>query len=244
VECRETQELLDAFLDGELDIVRAREMERHLAKCAACSGSYDGLESLRAALRIAPLRHSPPSKLEARVRASLHSEVRPNRWFARAALASAVAAGLLVAAVGLWLRPGSNALAREVATAHIRSLLAEHRIDVRSSDRHTVKPWFTGRLNYAPPVPDLSADGFSMTGGRLDYLDERPVAALVYGQREHVINLFVWPAPESTDTTPELQVKQGYNLIHWNGGGMTWWAVSDLNSDELKVFVEHVRGQK
>jgi anti-sigma factor RsiW len=242
VDCPQTRDLLDAHLDGELDLVRTLEVERHLADCPGCAAAYDGLRSLQAALRGAPLRYAAPPRLEARVRAALRKEDRPRRRRTLAALAgAAAAAALVVAAAGLWHRPGDDPLAREVAAAHVRSLLA-HRTDVESSDRHTVKPWFTRRLDYAPPVPDLAGAGFPLAGGRLDYVDGRPVAALVYERRRHAINLFVWPAAGAADGGPTLLARQGYSLIHWDQGGMTWWAVSDLNADELRDFVGLVRG--
>ncbi len=241
MDCPQTRDLLDAHLDGELDLVRTLEVERHLADCPGCAAAYDGLRSLQEALRSAPLRYEAPPRLEGRVRAALRREARPRRRPTLAALAGAAAAALVVAATGLWHRPGDDPLAREVASAHVRSLQAAHRTDVASSDRHTVKPWFTGQLDYAPPVPDLARAGFPLVGGRLDYVDGRPVAALVYERRRHAINLFVWPAA-ATAGEPTLLARQGYSLIHWGQGGMTWWAVSDLNADELRDFVALVRG--
>lgn len=243
--CPEMQELLDAYLDGELDLVRSLEVERHLADCSECAAAFAALQSLQTAIQSAPLRYAPPRGLQGRVRKSLRQAAGPGRR-AVAVLAASWAlllVAMVILAVGVanwWSRTRADPLTREVAEAHIRSLLAEHRTDVASTDRHTVKPWFTGRLDYAPPVPDLSGDGFELAGGRLDYLADRPVSALVYERRRHAINLFVWPTA-SAETEPVQEAKKGYTLYHWQHGGMTWWAVSDLNAAELGEFVAGVR---
>jgi anti-sigma factor RsiW len=236
---------LGAYLDTELDLVRSLEVERHLADCPACAAELSGLESLRVAIQAAPLRHAPPRGLEGRVRTSLRRAGTPRRHrvvlVAAAALLLAAAGTLAFGIAHLRSRPAADPLAREVAEAHIRSLQVEHRTDVASSDRHTVKPWFVGKLDYAPPVLDLSAAGYQLVGGRLDYVDDRPVSALVYQRRQHLINVFVWPSAPGAEADLTPLEQKGYNLIHWEHGGMTWWAVSDLNATELRSFVCQVR---
>ncbi len=246
--CPDVQALLHGYLDGELDLVSALRLERHLQDCPACGEAYQRLRALQGALRSAPLRWGAPSALEGRVRSVLRESGRPPLRFplSRKRLGVAAAAALLALAgwalARAWLAPGADdLLAQQVIAAHVRSLLAERRVDVISSDRHTVKPWYQGRLDFPPEVPDLEAEGFHLLGGRLDYLSERPVAALVYQRRKHLISLFTWPAAEEGNQPPRAATRQNQHVVRWAQGGMNYWAVSDLNAEELWQFAEAVR---
>jgi anti-sigma factor RsiW len=156
-------------------------------------------------------------------------------WATAAALAAAVLLGVSLAP-RFRAQSAADRVAAEVAACHARSLLADHLFDVASVDRHTVKPWFQGRVDFSPPVRDLKDDGFPLAGGRLEFLDGRTAAALVYRRRQHVINLFVWPTADGRDGGVEVLSRRGYNMAHWTGSGLTFWAVSDLNADELLDF--------
>ena len=159
----------------------------------------------------------------------------PARWLGAAALLAAIAVAALVVLRLVPAGGADNRIAEEVLSSHVRSLLASHLTDVASSDQHTVKPWFDGKLDFAPPVVDLASDGFPLVGGRLDYLDNRRVAALVYQRRRHLINLFVWPG--GAEMAPRDVIQQGYQLVAWSHAGMTFWAVSDVSADDLRAFV-------
>lgn len=250
--CREVQELIHGYIDGELDLVRSLEMERHLHECVACAGIAERVRALRSGMSGSLPYFHPPAGFEGRIRAELRAAApktsrAPNFGMRRHWIG--IAAALLVAAGVTWqvartnLRSGdAEILAQEALASHVRSLMASHLTDVPSSDRHTVKPWFNGKLDFSPAVNDFADRGFPLVGGRLDYLDNRPVAALVYQRHKHVINLFVWPAPREADSGVEASNQQGYNLLHWTKGHTAYWAVSDLNAHELQTFVTLVRG--
>jgi len=242
--CAEKRVLIDGFLDGELDAVRSLEIEAHLKACPSCSRLLESHGALRYAINAGSLAYRAPAKLERSIRAALPQEVRPVRtggvfpwrWLslaASAAFALALAWGL---AQRVATPSAEELLAREAVSSHVRSLMAAHLTDVTSTDQHTVKPWFDGKLDFAPPVHDFAEAGFPLLGGRLDYLNGRPVAALVYQRRKHFINLFIWPANDAGDAAEKAATQQGYNILHWRQAGMNFWAVSDVNAADLAAF--------
>jgi len=237
--CDEAGLLLHALIDGELDAGHAREVEAHAASCARCAGQLDAQRELRQALHAAPLRHVAPASLRKRIDNVLPPPVAATsrrallKGFAMGSLASAAVASI---AIVVLRRDDDGRILGDAVSAHLRSLQADHLTDVLSSDRHTVKPWFNGRLDLAPPVVDLTAQGFRLIGGRLDFIDGKPVAALVYRRRVHVINLFVAQGLGSQPATPRLDVVKGFNLLRWGAQGLDYVAVSDLNRDELEEF--------
>ena len=247
--CERVRTLLPGYVDGELDLVTGLEIEEHLKTCADCSREVAHLLELQSLLvnRRAELVHPAPPDLRRRIRTSIHKASGGERaalfgaW--RLAAAALVLGLVVLAAVGLasgWFNPRADLLAQEVEIAHVRSLMADHLTDVTSTDQHTVKPWFDGKLDFSPPVVDLAAQGFPLDGGRLDYIDGHPAAALVYLRNKHVINLLIWP---STDPPAGVRssTTHGYHLFQWNQSGMAFWAVSDLESGELQNFVQLIQ---
>lgn len=248
--CRDVIDRLGPYLDGELSPKQAERVRRHLDLCRLCDRREEEALGLAAAIRAEVPYHRISDAGRDRIRQAVcaHSLPAPRqiaaraRWLALAAsIALALGAGWTLGFQNGHSAPGF-ALADDVLEGHVRSLMADHLTDVASSDRHTVKPWFDGKLDFSPPVLDLAAQGFPLLGGRLDYLGERPVAALAYGRHRHLINLFVWPsAPADRESGRAVSSRQGYTLLHWSRGGMTYWAASDLNPDELHQFVSLVQ---
>jgi anti-sigma factor RsiW len=240
----ETKAFIDAYLDGELDLVRSIELEGHLNDCSACAALREMRRSVQQAIRNELLRYRSP-ELKKRVRAALAPQDRRERqesrrtwsWISLPWPVAAASAGALLVIAALWLRPAPNSVEREVVDSHVRSLVARHLTAVFSSDQHTVKPWFAGKLDFSPPVRDLAAEGFPLVGGRLDYIDNHAAAAIVYRRNQHVINALVWPA-HTPDQSIRNGVEQGYHFIETVHGGMEFWIVSDLNADELTQFAK------
>ena len=249
--CQITQEFIHAYVDGELDLARSLEVEQHMQECQACASAYHNQTALRSAFKDSSLYHSAPPRLEKRIRSSLRREAKSEggrrlfgwRWLPVAAMALILLLGLVIWRAVPSLRPSEDEiLAQEMVSNHVRSLqLESHRTDVISSDQHTVKPWFDGKLDFAPPVKDFSSQGFPLIGGRLEYLNNRAVAALIYQRQKHFINLYIWPADQSNATSEVATKRQGYNLLHWTNSGMTYWAISDLNGVELHEFARLVQ---
>jgi anti-sigma factor RsiW len=263
--CEEATKLMDGYLDGELDPITSQTIERHLRECHNCDQAYKTHGSLIRAIGNATPYYKAPAELRERIQSSLREEIakRPTQIVARDSQVLlrrrqpelrtilwgtpwnwlGLAAAILFAAIIGWnllprlQRPGADQfLATQLIASHVRSLMANHLTDVASSDQHTVKPWLDAKLDFAPAVVDLSQKGFPLIGGRLDYLDNRPVAALIYQRRKHFINLFVWPAPADAAKTTKTITRQGYQLLHWVNSDFNYWAVSDVNEKELQEF--------
>ena len=238
----EIRDLLDAYVDDELDLINAREIEQHLGGCDDCRGRQQQILSLREALATAAPAYDVPAHLRRSIRKALREEAKTTEsvfspWLIFAT--GAVCAAFLLAFLffqATRTTPG-NAIADEVVANHVRSLLATHLVDITSSDQHTVKPWFDGKVDFAPDVHDFSMSGFPLVGGRLDYLEGKTAVALVYQRNKHPINVFIVPGPGGDETSPVLSTRRGYNVLTWTHREMKYWAVSDLNQTELRELV-------
>ncbi len=244
--CQQAKPLIDPYADGELEASVISALEQHIQSCPACARSWRNLQSLKKTLKQDSLYFAAPAELRRRIKSELPSPQRavPQRpawnWnWLTTAMSGAFAVCLALLLVVTPTRPSSEQrLAQEIISSHIRSLMAGHLMDVASTDQHTVKPWFNGKLDFSPPVKDLAVEGFPLAGGRLDYLGGRSVAALVFQRQKHIINLFVWPANVADSKAAVVASSQGYHLIRWSDAGMAFWAASDLNEKELMEFVQ------
>ena len=235
--------LLNAYVDGELDAASTIELESQLRESPALQQEFERLSALQSLVRNRASRFDAPSHLARRVFAAL-PEAPPARtlktvpgWWRPLAMGATMAAValLLWSVVPTFNRLDPNTGTREeVLAAHVRSLMADHLTDLTSTERHTVKPWLSSRLDFAPPVEDLASEGFTLIGGRLDYLGGRPVAALVYRYRQHIINVFVWPSSNNQQVSVQTWALRGYNIARFDSRGMSFWAVSDLNPEDLQ----------
>src|SRR5712672_2513 len=238
--CDEAEVLLHALIDGELDAGHAREVESHLAGCPRCAAALRDYREMSKAIAEAGAGYTAPAALRQRIEAELPqpravaSRRAVLRGFAMGSAVSALAATGLVAIV--LRNDDMERIQSEVVSAHLRSLQAGHLTDVISTDQHTVKPWLNGKLDVAPPVVDLNAQGFTLIGGRLDYVDARPIGAIVYRRRAHVINLFVAQTASTERHAAKIETIQGFNIRRWSERGLNYWAVSDLAADELAEF--------
>jgi anti-sigma factor RsiW len=266
--------LVQAELDGELDAAEALALAAHKTSCPVCQTAAADIARARAAIDRS-LYRAAPEALRARIRAELSAAreaeapmlcppgIGISRWWRRfmprfspgfggiglggVGLGGFGLGAACAAAVALLVVSSPDpGVTEQIVAGHVRAMQPGHLEDVESSDRHTVKPWFNGRLDFTPPVKDLAAEGFPLRGGRLDYLAGRPVAALVYQRDKHIINLFVWPAKGDGSTLPEMAQhqtaqRQGYNIVHWVQDGMVFWAISDVESAQLESFAEKLR---
>ena len=256
--CQESARLLPGFFDSELDLVHTLEVEDHLRTCAACTAVIEGDRVLRATISRSNLRYSAPPAVVRNVRAAIENSFPPEKsarkqWTWNWGLATAAA--LILCAVLTWkLSPGAistpnnsasiaASVADEAIADHIRALMPGHLSDVVSTDQHTVKPWFDGKLDFAPPVENFAEQGFPLIGGRLDNLADHPAAALVYQHRKHFISVSLLPATGEPDSVESQTTARGYNVISWTRGAMNYWLVSDLNPAEMEELAKMLRGE-
>lgn len=252
--CSEWNLMLQGFVDGELDAAHSLQIEQHIAVCPHCAEQLKGLQALKQRIGQRGVHWRMPDYVRAQVLEAISREAAiemqgsasgrekvaglnflgfVRRWIFGPVLA-ALAVSLFLVIVPLSDR---SSIGDEVIASHIRSLLVDHLTDVATSDQHTVKPWFNGKIDFAPPVVDLVREGFSLDGGRVDYVGGRVVAALVYRRQSHVINLFVWPSSGGpTASVRTAASRDGYNIQNWSAGGLMFWAVSDVSADDLERF--------
>lgn len=248
--CTHSQDWMSAYLDHELDASATLQLEMHLAACEQCTAALARYRALRADIAQHATQYRAPTHLQHRIATALAGQARrerpraaPPRLHWLSALVAGLGATACAVTLALYLQQPSPAdlLDQELVTSHFRSLMPEHLADVVSTDQHTVKPWFAGKLDFSPPVIDLAPQGFPLIGGRLDYLNQRPVAALVYRHRKHILNLYVWPATDAAASTPHAGSRQGFQLLRWRQDHMQYSAVSDMNAEDLRAFAGALR---
>ncbi|HEX3363665.1 hypothetical protein [Phenylobacterium sp.] len=243
--CQDKSILLQGLVDAELDAVNAAAFETHLKTCNGCHGEYLRMLALREAVTAPSITYRAPERLRANIEAMLSASDSPNLADARPTRARVSAwnvggaGGLLAAGLGIMLvlpQVADNGLERQLVASHVRSLLANHLTDVATADQHVVRPWFNGKVDVAPPVPQLADQGFPLVGGRLDYIDGRVAPAIVYKRRLHTVNLFAWPADERLFNGSKTVRRDGYTVVEWTAGGLRYAAVSDIDPNDLKLF--------
>lgn len=252
MKCGEREARLGAYVDGELDLSASLELEQHLATCAVCTARAEELRQLSRTIRSRASHYEPSQELREKLRTLLRPSaprvVDVRATFVRKeriAILLAAAAAVVVAWMGgaWWARPSAEVrIGEEVVAAHIRSMQAGHLTDVDSSDRHTVNPWFQGKLNFAVRAEDFAARGFALSGARLDYVFGEDVAALVYRHGKHVLNVFEWPIQGDSSTEPSLATIRGYATQHWIANGLHVWVVSDADPSTVAEFAALLRG--
>jgi anti-sigma factor RsiW len=238
---------LHARLDNELDMASATAIDLHLSDCRACAAQYAALENLHEEIAGADLAFAPGAALERKLAGRFPRESKPPSsfwsasWLKASMLAVAVGVVALIVSIPMLKVRATDAMAAEILDGHLRALQPMHQVDVPSTDQHTVKPWFQGKTSFSPPVPDLSKQDFVLIGGRLEVIQQQPAAAIVYRRRQHIISLYVLPSP-GANSKSELSELGGYHLIHWRQNDMSYWAVSDVDPNDLRRFAEFVRG--
>jgi anti-sigma factor RsiW len=251
MECQVSQKVMSAYVDDELDCSSMAQVAAHLAVCPVCTNACEHLLGFRRAIKTRGTRYSAPGHLTQRIKNLLLEEKR--RAGRRPRIPStcinfgiATAASMAIAfTLMLYSAVPSKTqrIEHEIVASHFRSLLPDHLADVASSDWHTVKPWFAGKLDFSPPVHDLAQEGVALIGGRLDYIDERPVAAMAYRRLQHVLNVYVWPDKSHSMGPMQVTSEQGYQLIHWTQSDMNYWVISDMDAQELVGFARLLRSQ-
>lgn len=243
MECNQIRPLIAAHLDGELDVVNDAKVVEHLDSCPACAALALAHASQQNLIREKLPRYAAPADLRAQIQSSLPVSTKIERptfkfHFLKQIMPAAACLALALFAGFHWgtRTERQHQLAREIISNHIRALTSGHVYDVASSDRHTVKPWFADKLDFAPVVPDLASEGFPLLGGRFERLDDTPTATLVYGRRKHLIDLYVWKSASSPANLP--QSRDGYQVVSWTQGSLAFVAVSDLSLQELVAFTE------
>jgi anti-sigma factor RsiW len=243
--CNECRPLTQAYVDNELDTPTAIRVASHMEECPTCRSACENTRLLHGALEKHATHYQAPAHLRHRVQLMIDAEKASSRkasrlsrsWIGWGLSTGFSAAFAIMLALYLQVPSASEQFEQELVADHYRSLMADHLTDVASSDKHTVKPWFTGKLDFSPPVHDLAQQDFPLVGGRLEYLDKRPAAALAYRHGRHLINLFVLPNEgRGKDTSSEIHTRQGFQLIHWTQSGMAYWAVSDMSAEEMLRF--------
>ena len=243
MDCPQALDLVDAHMDRELGASETSELNAHLAQCTACREAFDEHAALGAAIRKNVSYHRMPAALRARVRASLaggrsappRARFAWPRWLQLGAVVATTAAVTAAITLQFAAPNADDALLAQIVASHARATVTAHQIDVASTDRHTVKPWLSAKLDFSPRVVDLADAGFPLRGGRVDYVDHRPVAVLVYTARQHVIDLYAWPASAARE---RAYAKNGYNVVSFRDGDLAYWAISDLNAADLRTFTE------
>jgi len=242
LDCKQTQSLLSAYADGELDARGCVDIEEHLRSCDRCVGALDSVRQIKRVVNTSVPHYRAPLKLRREITKSTRTETRQ---FPNFATVTAFAACMVVAISAGWMlgrRSNATTAASVVFASHVRALMSEHLADVISTDKHTVKPWFNGKVDYSPPVNDLAPQGFPLQGGRLEFLNGRRVSVLVYGRKKHIIDLYVMPSAQTSNYATTTH--DGFNSVAWSRDGFEFQAISDLNKEELMEFSKLIQNAR